>query len=51
LQRNKGAPCSSPILKEALEPKDLWIAKGRGHIESFAEKEVRDRLLEYLKSR
>lgn len=42
---------SSILYQEASEPKDLWIAKGRGHIESFAEKEVRDRLLEYLKSR
>ncbi|MDO8445833.1 MAG: alpha/beta hydrolase [Deltaproteobacteria bacterium] len=42
---------SSILYKEALEPKDLWIAKGRGHIEAFAEKEIRDRLAEYLKSR
>lgn len=42
---------SSILYKEALEPKDLWIAKGRGHIESFAEKEIRERLVEYLKSR
>lgn len=42
---------SSILYKEALEPKDLWIAKGSGHIESFADKEIRDRFLEYVKSR
>lgn len=42
---------STILYQEALEPKDLWIVKGRSHIEAFAEKEIRDRLLEYLKSR
>lgn len=42
---------SSILYKEASEPKDIWTAKGMGHIEAFAEKETRDRFVEYLKSR
>jgi fermentation-respiration switch protein FrsA (DUF1100 family) len=40
---------SSILYKEAGDPKDLWIIKGRGHIMSFAEEEIRKRVLEYLK--
>jgi len=41
---------SSILYKEASEPKGLWIVKGRRHVEAFAEKEIRDRFVEYLKS-
>ena len=42
---------STILYKEALEPKDLWIVKGAGHIESFADEAIRKRFSEYLKSR
>lgn len=41
---------SRVLYDTALEPKDLWIAKGRRHIEAFALKDIRDRLLEYLQN-
>ena len=41
---------SSILYEEALEPKELWIAKGAGHIGSFADEEIRKRFAEYLRN-
>lgn len=41
---------SSILYKEAGEPKELWIAKGAGHVSSFADDETRKRFTEYLKN-
>lgn len=41
---------SSILYEEALEPKELWIAKGARHISSFADEEIRKRFTEYLKN-
>lgn len=41
---------SSILYEKALEPKELWIAKGAGHIWSFANEEIRKRFTEYLKN-
>ncbi len=38
------------LYKDAGEPKELWIVKGAGHIESFASEEIRKRFTEYLKN-
>jgi fermentation-respiration switch protein FrsA (DUF1100 family) len=38
------------LYNEALPPKDFWQVKDAGHIQAFASKEARERLLEYLKS-
>lgn len=39
---------SKIIYKEALAPKDIWILGSKGHIEAVRDKEVRDRLMNYL---
>lgn len=41
---------SSILYQEALEPKELWIAEGRGHLWAFANKDIRKRFTDYLKS-
>jgi len=41
---------SQDLYNEALPPKDLWQVTDVGHIQTFASKEIRERLLEYLKS-
>lgn len=38
------------LYKNAAEPKKLWVADGMGHIQSFEDEGIRNRLLEYLKS-
>jgi fermentation-respiration switch protein FrsA (DUF1100 family) len=39
---------STMIFNEASAPKDIWILKGKGHIEAVWDKDVRERLLDYL---
>jgi len=34
----------------ALKPKEFWPAEGRGHIEAFTDKSMRERLLKYLEA-
>jgi len=41
---------SLALYNEALPPKEFWPVKDAGHIQAFASKEIRERLLEYLKS-
>lgn len=38
------------LYKKAFEPKEFWLAKDLGHIESFKDEGIRERLVEYLKS-
>ncbi len=39
------------IYEEALQPKDFWVTASPGHITSFADAEVRERLVRYLDGR
>ena len=34
---------------KALAPKKLWVVKGRGHIQAFTEKDIREEFVHYLK--
>lgn len=37
------------IYEKALTPKKLWVVKGAGHIKAFTEKDIREKLVRYLK--
>ncbi len=37
------------LFESALPPKEFWPAEGKGHIEAFTDKDMRKRLLQYLK--
>lgn len=39
---------SSILFENALQPKEFWTLKNSGHIEGVRDKEVRERLLNYL---
>lgn len=39
---------ASILYAAAREPKQFWLVKGAGHIQSFATKDIRERFLEYL---
>lgn len=39
----------SILYEEALEPKEFWTAKGAGHISSFANEDIRKKLINYLR--
>lgn len=40
----------SILYEKALEPKELWIAKGAGHVASFADERTRKKFTDYLKN-
>jgi fermentation-respiration switch protein FrsA (DUF1100 family) len=39
------------LYEKASSPKKLWVVKGAGHIGAFAEKDIRQKLVGYLKDR
>jgi fermentation-respiration switch protein FrsA (DUF1100 family) len=39
------------LYEKALAPKEFWVEKGAGHIRAFAEKDIRDKLVRYLKDK
>jgi fermentation-respiration switch protein FrsA (DUF1100 family) len=36
---------------KASDPKEFWVVKGRGHTMAFAEKDIREKLVRYLKDK
>jgi fermentation-respiration switch protein FrsA (DUF1100 family) len=39
---------ASILYGSALDPKELWVVNGTGHIQAFSVKDIRKRFLEYL---
>ncbi|MCE5194139.1 MAG: alpha/beta hydrolase [Nitrospiraceae bacterium] len=39
------------ISEKAVNPKDFWITETKGHIQSFADKKIREKFIEYLKEK
>ncbi|MBI3752565.1 MAG: alpha/beta hydrolase [Deltaproteobacteria bacterium] len=37
------------LYEAALNPKELWLVNGAGHIQAFAVKDIRERFLQYLR--
>jgi hypothetical protein len=38
------------LYEKASTLKEFWVVKGAGHIRAFAEKDIRDKLVSYLKN-
>ncbi len=39
------------LYEKASTPKEFWVVKGAGHIRAFAEKDIREKLVRYLKDK